>query len=274
MNSEIYQVFQRSSLPVSKYDTYFDAYEELFAKYKNKRITFVEIGILGGGSLEAWKKYFSPSSRIIGIDLNPALGEMLTKKGYEVHIGDQADPEFWRKFFEQVGKIDVLLDDGGHSNLQTWMTLKCAIGQINDGGTIVIEDTHASYMRAFGNPSKRSFVRRSKGLVDELNYRSYRIKDTEKRNRIDEFETGDFAKYIHSIKFYESIVAFSIDSRLARVPKMTNFGFAQDLPSHSLPDDFRHRGISDPDLQWGRLRELVRRIRAKIFHLIRGDRTI
>ena len=36
----------------------------------------------------------------------------------EIFIGDQADPKFWKNFYKQTGKVDVLLDDGGHKNIQ------------------------------------------------------------------------------------------------------------------------------------------------------------
>ena len=42
-----------------------------FSKFKDKNITFVEIGVYNGGSLKIWKNYFGPKSRIIGIDINP-----------------------------------------------------------------------------------------------------------------------------------------------------------------------------------------------------------
>jgi hypothetical protein len=29
----------------------------------------------------------------------------MTRDGYEVFIGDQADPEFWRSFYASVGKV-------------------------------------------------------------------------------------------------------------------------------------------------------------------------
>src|SRR5438552_3287815 len=99
MPSDIFRTFQQSELPASKYDTYFDAYEDLLGKYRNKDITFVEVGVLGGGSLEAWKKYFGKGARIIGVDLNPAMKEFLEPRGYEIFVGDQSDPEFWQRFY-------------------------------------------------------------------------------------------------------------------------------------------------------------------------------
>ena len=42
----------------TKWEKYFDVYENILNKYKNKNITFVEIGIFNGGSLKLWKKFF------------------------------------------------------------------------------------------------------------------------------------------------------------------------------------------------------------------------
>ena len=70
--------------------------------------------------------------------------------------------DFWEGFFDKVGKIDILLDDGGHQNRQQIITLSEAINNINDDGTIVIEDTHTRYFRKFGNPSRHSFINYSK----------------------------------------------------------------------------------------------------------------
>jgi hypothetical protein len=275
MNSEIYDIFQASALPASKYDTYFGAYEDLLGKYKNRDITFVEVGVLGGGSLEAWKKYLGSHSRIIGVDLNPALKETLGARGFEIFIGDQSDSAFWKRFYESVGNIDVLLDDGGHSNLQTWTTLKHAIPHVNDGGTIVVEDTHASYMQDFGNPSAGSFISRVKEIVDDINYRSYRIGDEDRKKKLpNRLEGLDVSRCVHSVKFYESIVGFSIDTRLARVPRMVTFGSAHALPDQKVPEDFRYRGIDDPDLNVDRRsfpRKVLSKIRSALFTRRRRD---
>ena len=69
--TEVYKLFLSSKNYSSKYKKYFTIYEDLFNKFKGKDITFVEIGIQNGGSLEIWKKYFGKNSKIIGIDFNP-----------------------------------------------------------------------------------------------------------------------------------------------------------------------------------------------------------
>ena len=55
----------------------------IFSKYRNKEITFIEIGVLNGGSLFMWRDYFGPHARIIGIDLNPEI--KVGKDGFEIY---------------------------------------------------------------------------------------------------------------------------------------------------------------------------------------------
>ena len=89
--------------------------------------------------------------------------------GFEIYIGNQSDINFWEDFFTKIGKIDILLDDGGHGNAQQVVTLNGSINNINDDGIIVVEDVHSSYLKKFGNPSKNYFINYSKYLIDIIN---------------------------------------------------------------------------------------------------------
>jgi len=266
MPSSFLELFRQSRRPTVKLDSYFAAYDELFAPFAGKDITFVEVGISGGGSLEAWKKFFGPKSRIIGIDLNPALRDELSREGFEVFVGDQASPTFWREFYATIGEIDILLDDGGHTNTQTWTTLTSSLPHIKDGGLLVIEDTHASYMRGFGNPSRDSLVSRVMACVDEINYRSSVIDERDRKARRHDrrklLAGVDIAGRVDSIRFYESIVALSINSQRARRSQKMEFGSVSALPNSIHPEDFRHRGIREKLIARvrGRLRSIARRI--------------
>ena len=59
-----------------------------------------------------------------------------------------------------MGKIDILLDDGGHKNIQQITSFMESVKFIKPGGKIVVEDTHTSYMKkkGFKTPSKYSFI--------------------------------------------------------------------------------------------------------------------
>ena len=197
---ETLKLFNGSDNFSVKLKKYFQVYDELFAPYRNKAITFVEIGVFDGGSLQVWKKFFGPQSRIIGIDLNP-LCKKFECEDYEIFIGSQSDSKFWDDFYKEVGPIDLLLDDGGHTNDQQIITLVNTVPNINNNGLVVIEDTHCSYLKNFGNPNNYSFINFAKKIIDDVNFTYQGI--------------GNFKyslnKYISSTHFYESIVAFKID---------------------------------------------------------------
>ncbi len=193
----IFNEVQYSSV---KYNTYFSVYEHIFKKYVGKNIIFVEVGVLNGGSLFMWREFFGPQARIIGIDLNPAALKW-NDHGFEIYIGSQSDSDFWQTFYSKVGPIDILLDDGGHTNRQQVITTAESIPYINDGGILVVEDVHSSYMPSFGNPSKYSFINFSKKIIDSINSRYYSLE-----------EKMPLYKYaVFSVEFFESFVIFNID---------------------------------------------------------------
>ena len=93
-NLDIYKSYLKSPYRSIKHSTYFYGYEHFFSKYKETSITFVEIGVLGGGSLFMWRDYFGEKARIIGVDLNQNAKKW-QKYGFEIYIGDQSDQDFW-----------------------------------------------------------------------------------------------------------------------------------------------------------------------------------
>ena len=100
-----------------------------------------------------WRDFFGPKAEIIGMDLNPEAKKW-EKFGFKIFIGDQADPDFLKSILKKIGPVDILLDDGGHTNHQQILTLINSINYIKENGLVVIEDCHTSYMRRYGNPSK------------------------------------------------------------------------------------------------------------------------
>jgi len=198
-----YKSYLKSPFKSIKYNTYFDVYDDLFSRYRDKKITFVEIGILGGGSLFMWRDFFGPKARIIGIDLNPNAKKW-EEEGFEVFIGSQSDENFWAEFVDKIGEIDIVLDDGGHTFEQQIITTESLLENIKDGGVLVVEDTHTSYMKGFGNKTF-SFVEYVKRLIDRINY------------RFGDFNQNRAEFRIWSIQTFESIVAFHINKKASNL---------------------------------------------------------
>ena len=194
-----YKAFSKSKFRSIKHSTYFEVYDELFSKYRNKKITFVEIGILGGGSLFMWRNFFGQKARIIGIDLNPSAKKW-AKYGFEIFIGDQSDINFWKNFKKKVGKIDIILDDGGHRYIDQITSIECILDNIKHNGLIVVEDTHTSYMDGFGD-KRYSLINYIKNNIDKINHKSHKLKNISSKENI------------WSIRVYESIVAIFIKNK-------------------------------------------------------------
>ena len=225
--------FRASPLLTAKHESYFDAYAKEFMEYVGKPITFVEIGVMNGGSLFMWRSFFGEQARIIGVDLNPGA-RRLEQHGFEIHTGSQSDKEFWRNFFQKVGVVDVVLDDGGHTYRQQIVTANACIPHIRDGGKLMVEDVHTSYYPSFGYPSPYSFINWAKSRVDQVNFRSNSIPG----------HPGNSSDCIHSVSFYESIVCFSINrSKCGPSAVVENGG------KSILAEDFRYKDTAMEQLE-------------------------
>ena len=116
--------------------------------------------------------------------------------------------------------VDVILDDGGHTNHQQITTVNSCINSIKDGGLLITEDTHTSYMKNFNNPSKFSFINYAKKTVDDINF---------KFPKLGNFESS-INNLVYSIEFFESLVVFKIDrSRCDINLKQNNKGISSKL---------------------------------------------
>jgi hypothetical protein len=231
---EIYRCYKRSEFLSIKVSSYFHVYEELLAKFRGKDITFVEIGVLNGGSLFMWRDYLGPLARIIGIDVNPDA-KRWEKFGFEIFLGSQSDERFWDELFSSVGDVDIVLDDGGHTNEQQIVTAEKCIPHIKDGGMLIVEDTHTSYIASFGNPSRYSFISYCKGLMDSVNSRfpAVRISD------------NPLNQMVSSITIYESIVCFRIDRARCFVSSVTsNSGISSNAVDFRDHGSVLHAGIA------------------------------
>jgi hypothetical protein len=230
---DIYRCYKRSKYLSLKHSSYFHVYEELLAKYRGKEITFVEVGVLNGGSLFMWREYFGPAARIIGIDVNPDAKKW-EKDNFEIFLGSQSDEKFWDQLFSAVGDVDVVLDDGGHTNEQQIITAERCIPHIKDGGMLIVEDTHTSYLTNFGNPSKYSFISYVKTLIDGINSRfpAVKVSDT------------SLNKAVSSVGIYESIVCFQVDRTKCFVSSPTsNMGISSNAGDFRDHGSVLHEGI-------------------------------
>lgn len=197
-----------------KWHHYFDIYENHFKPWRGQNITLLEIGVFGGGSLDLWRNYFGPETQIIGIDVTEscvALADERTK----IFIGDQADRKFLRDVLSQVGPLDIVIDDGGHTMNQMITSFEEIYPRLTSPGVYLVEDVHTCF---FGGEYD--------DRADHQNFLSYafdRVVDlhdwTRQKSevprfgqlptkRVGELECSEFCRRTGGIHFYDSVVVF------------------------------------------------------------------
>lgn len=124
-----------------KWTHYFEIYQQFLSSFSGTAVHFLEIGIYSGGSLDMWASYLGKEAKIYGVDIEPACQQYANEQ-ISIFIGDQAKRNFWQDFKSQVPRLDVVIDDGGHSTQQQITSLEELLPHLSPGGVYIIEDIH------------------------------------------------------------------------------------------------------------------------------------
>ncbi len=184
---------------IHKWPHYFPIYERHFSRWRNTTMTFLEIGVSEGGSLQMWQRFFGPLATIVGIDLNPACAQ---HQGPNIHvrIGDQSDPVFLQSVLDEFGAPDIVLDDGSHVMQHVSRTFDFLYPHVSKNGIYAVEDMHTAYWPEFGGgvDNPQTFINTSKQKVDKLNA-------VHSRGAVAQ---DFFSQNTFGISFYDSVVVF------------------------------------------------------------------
>lgn len=194
----LYQFFcNEPHTSMEKWFHYFDVYDTFFHKFRNTDVVICEIGVCKGGSVQMWRNYFGDRATIIGIDINEECRKYEEER-IHIEIGSQDDVEFWKYIKERYPKIDILLDDGGHTMSQQIVTFENMFPHISDGGIYLCEDCHTSYWNEYGGGYKKAgtFIEYSKDWIDDINANYFKSIDALTYN----------TKHIAGLHYYDSMV--------------------------------------------------------------------
>lgn len=118
-------------------------YERIMADKKHSAEAIMELGILNGGSLKAFRDYF-PNAEIIGYDINPETMVSGERRIY-TFTGNTRDKKTLTAAAEKLGvKYDLIVDDASHIPIDIYHALKALWGFLKVGGYYVIEDVDVS----------------------------------------------------------------------------------------------------------------------------------
>jgi len=216
---------------IYKWRHYFEIYESHFARFRNREVVVLEIGVFQGGSLQMWKKYFGPNAQIYGVDINP-ICKTLEEPQIKILIGDQSDPVFLRSLIAEIPKVDIIIDDGGHAMDQQINSFEVLYPHLNtNGGVYLVEDTHSSYAWDSGGGWRRrgTFIEYSKWFVDYLH--AWSLPAGRRTPKM-----MDFAHSTKSVTFYNGVVVLHKERQETPSTKQTGKpNPAIELVSKDLP---------------------------------------
>lgn len=180
-----------------KWTHYFPIYDRHFSPWRNRTLTFLEVGVLKGGSGAIWSKFFGPMARIIGIDIDPDCKQYQTDQ-YQIRIGDQSDPKFLQSVVDEFGVPDVILDDGSHQQNHIYSTFSYLYPKMHLNCVYMVEDLHTSYWPSHGGSlsDPQTFMNKTKSYLDQLNTQHNGL------------QVDPVVKDTFGISIYDSIVVF------------------------------------------------------------------
>ncbi len=190
--------------------TYDIPYEFHLASYRDKEIKLLEIGVggydnpnEGGASLRMWKEWFTqPNTQIYSVDIfeKSAIQEDRIK----IFQGSQNDYWFLNKVADEIGEMDIIIDDGSHVNSDIVASFKILFPRLKSGGIYIVEDVQTAYWKHYGGGESDNAVAYFESLVKGLNYKEQATED--RGNGVTPKEPDYFDLNILSIHFYHNII--------------------------------------------------------------------
>ncbi|MAG94787.1 MAG: hypothetical protein CMJ48_13750 [Planctomycetaceae bacterium] len=209
---------------IHKWKHYFDIYDRHFSRFRGTDVHIVEFGVSQGGSLQMWKEYFGPRCQITGIDINPHC-KQVEEDQVRVIIGDQDDRGFLNTLARELPRIDILIDDGGHTMSQQIATFEEMFHSIDENGVYLCEDLVTSYRLSWGGGYKQggTFIEYSKEFIDAINAWFAETPD---------LSVTEFTKSAHSLHYYPGVLV--IEKHPVSTPGHSKTGTAE-IPPYQSP---------------------------------------
>ena len=191
--------YENTGRLIHKWKHYFEIYDRHFARYRGKEVHIVEFGVSQGGSLEMWKNYFGPRAKIYGVDIN-AYCKQFEDDQVNIYIGDQEDRHFLQSLARTIPRIDILIDDGGHTMKQQISTFEELFPYIDKDGVYLCEDLHTSYWPKWGGGVRKrgTFIEYSKNFIDWIN--AWHSRQPKK------LSVSEFTRSVGSLHYYDSVL--------------------------------------------------------------------
>jgi hypothetical protein len=205
--------FAHDGRVVNKWLHYLDVYDRHLSRFRDTDVRVLEIGVYMGGSLQILRKYLGAAATIFGIDINPECASRVDEPN-KVRIGSQDDEAFLSKVVEELGGVDVIIDDGSHIAGHQRTSFSVLFPLLSNDGIYILEDLHTAYWPGLyrgGLKRPGTAIEMLKEMIDDM-HRSYH-----RQNRPSHGDLGGLHVY-DSIAVVEKKV--STTPRRMHVPNM------------------------------------------------------
>ena len=172
------EIYKNHSGKVSdKWNIYLDTYEEKLSSLKKSPIKLFEIGVLNGGSLEIFSKYFENAELILGCDIDKNCQKLkYNENNIKLIVGDVNNEKISNQIIKN-GDFDIIIDDGSHTSKDIVTSFCKYFKHLKYNGTYIVEDLHASYQKEHGGGlfypiSSMNFFKK---LVDIINFEHWGV---------------------------------------------------------------------------------------------------
>lgn len=194
--------FAQTDRIANKWHHYLEVYDRHLSSYRNKPVNILELGVFQGGSLQVWRRYLGQKAILHGIDIDERCA-LIDDPDLKIHIGSQTDTDLLGRIANEMGAIDVIIDDASHISEHQIASFEFLYPLLAPNGIYIVEDVHCSYWPDTGGGLRapRAFMEYAKGLLDRLHARYVLDSDAEARD-------PGFADVTHGIFFYDSMVVF------------------------------------------------------------------
>lgn len=113
-------------------------YEPYLARYREKKIKLLEVGVMTGKNMLLWDRYFVKHKGIWGVDVTDVYvdKELRGKERLHVEVGDA----YTEEMAGRLPDFDIIIDDGPHTLESQVKFINIYMKKLKPGGIMVVED--------------------------------------------------------------------------------------------------------------------------------------
>lgn len=165
----IHHLSDKVNRPGSKsHHNYNRVYDAILPAYRETATAVLELGVLNGCSLRAWKDYFL-NAEILGVDND--LNRLVREERIRCFLCDISNHDKFIALVKQLPALDIIVDDASHLLDQQLFAVAALWPRLKSGGIYIVEDIvkqdYLDLFKCFPNAELHD-VRISGGVADDM----------------------------------------------------------------------------------------------------------